>query len=714
MKQAHKITLEVVIVLFFLIITATLRIAPAYEEVYRSGDPQISSVDGYFFARVADTLVSNFPFYSEIDPYRVYPDMVKVSKSENLYIYMIAGAAKLFNISVNAAGVWIPPVLGILSVFLMYLTMRFSFGVGASLIGLALLSIMPGEFLNRTLLGESDRHCLEILQSIVLMFFFFLSIKSKPGSSKIFWSILSGVALGIYFLSWIGSSIFLMIIVVTVLMGWLLVTIAGIKNKTVGTVFYQEATICMIVASVVIFAVNKTLDMQSVMVFLSAIVIFGLKLSMKIKPLTRLLLVLTLGILSFIAILIFFPSVYANLYGNISTMFFWRINTATSEESPLLFQNGTFSLNVLWNDFFGAFFLFLIGIGFLIYKIKEGNYRDNLLLIVWGLILLATTLAMRRSSYYLVTPMCMIAGYFCWEFARRAVIYRSRKKEHVSAGTTLLIVVCIAVVAFIPLTRTGVVTTHSARISDSWNEALSWMKFNTKEPISEGYDKLYNNDYRYPDTVYGVLSWWDYGYWIIRESQRVTYSDPGGGNRRYAGWSLTSDNITEIEESMRALKVKYIIIDSEMVTGKFYSMVRHASAQEEDYFSQASIGKNKMGEYQNSLFLKSSYYESLAVRLYNFDAREIKSRGCPVFNYVDYNGFMEIREARDFPDMKTAEQYVADQVDGKYMIAGTSPYNSIVSLPSLDHFRLVFSSRESIDIGNGQTTSNVKIFEFVE
>ena len=37
--------------------------------------------------------------------------------------------------------------------------------------------------------------------------------------------------------------------------------------------------------------------------------------------------------------------------------------------------------------------------------------------------------------------------------------------------------------------------------------------------------------YPYPDTAYGVLSWWDYGYWITRMAHRLPAANPGQDQR---------------------------------------------------------------------------------------------------------------------------------------------------------------------------------------
>jgi dolichyl-diphosphooligosaccharide--protein glycosyltransferase len=714
-----KLILEVIVVLGLLCAAAGIRAAMTYGNIYRSGEPQISSVDGYFFARNADTLLANWPTYSEYDPYRAYPDMSAINKSDLVYIYLMAGTAKLFNISVNTAGVWIPPILGVLAILFAYIAARVSLGRGPALIGIALLAVIPGEFLSRTVLGEADRHCLEILQSTLLMLFLLLSIKVTSQKMKIIWAALAGITLGIYLLSWAGSLMFVAIMVIAVFIGWLVSSLNELRsNPLKKQTIYLEAIICLVIAAIVTIIGERTINLQSSLVMSSAVGILALKITAdRLLPKIRLILVGITGAIGFISTYIFLPNVFNALAGNVSALFIWRIGSATAEEAPLLVQNAIFSLQVPWAYFTGVIFLFLIGIGMLAYMvINKSNYKEKLLMLLWGTTLLFATLGMRRSAYYLAVPLCLIAGYFCWIFAKEIVVYIENKKKYISWGTTLLVVAGIAATALIPSYRESAGISQASagnNIPSTWEEGLFWLKSNTPNPLPEGYALLYKSDYKYPESAYGVLSWWDYGYWIIRQSQRITYSDPGGGNRRYAGWSLTSDNITEIEESMRQLKIKYIIIDNSMVTGKYYSMVRHASELESDYQPQVTIGFDKRtGEYQRTQLFTPAYYRSLVVRLYNFNAGPEVSPGCPVFQYNDYNGFTEIVEVRDFTDLAAATSYINSQSTGKYMIAGSTPYKSILNLPALDHFRLVFASRGALDIGDGQLMPDVKIFEF--
>ena len=64
--------------------------------------------------------------------------------------------------------------------------------------------------------------------------------------------------------------------------------------------------------------------------------------------------------------------------------------------------------------------------------------------------------------------------------------------------------------------------------TDGWMQALTWMQANTPEPLGDpnAYYKLYNTDYKYPASAYGVTTWWDYGYWVSVIAKRLPSVNP--------------------------------------------------------------------------------------------------------------------------------------------------------------------------------------------
>ena len=72
-----------------------------------------------------------------------------------------------------------------------------------------------------------------------------------------------------------------------------------------------------------------------------------------------------------------------------------------------------------------------------------------------------------------------------------------------------------------------------------WMEATVWLRSNTPDPGMD-YNAVYeaprNGElFKYPDTAYGVMSWWDYGHYIETIGHRMPNANPfqaGIGGRR--------------------------------------------------------------------------------------------------------------------------------------------------------------------------------------
>ena len=88
---------------------------------------------------------------------------------------------------------------------------------------------------------------------------------------------------------------------------------------------------------------------------------------------------------------------------------------------------------------------------------------------------------------------------------------------------------------------------------------------------------------------YGVLSWWDYGNWIVYISKRPAVSNNFQTGVADSALFFTTDSEQEAKAIMEKLKVKYVITDTLMASGKFGAIVELAGKDIGDYF-----------EYQNS------------------------------------------------------------------------------------------------------------------
>jgi len=133
----------------------------------------------------------------------------------------------------------------------------------------------------------------------------------------------------------------------------------------------------------------------------------------------------------------------------------------------------------------------------------------------------------------------------------------------------------------------------------------------------------------------------------------------------------------------------------------------------EDYYYQAQRGK-----FVSITLFYPAYYRSLVVRLYHFDGGRVTPQSCSVISYEekvrrDGMRYKEITGSKSFPSYEEAEAYISSQKSSNYRIISNNPFVSPVPLEALEHYRLIYSSDNSIKHPYGDSISEVKIFEYI-
>jgi dolichyl-diphosphooligosaccharide--protein glycosyltransferase len=213
------------------------------------------------------------------------------------------------------------------------------------------------------------------------------------------------------------------------------------------------------------------------------------------------------------------------------------------------------------------------------------------------------------------------------------------------------------------------------------------------------------------------MVWWDYGHWVTRIGHRVPVSNPFQQGASTAGQFFTVQDEASANRKMDELDCRYVIIDHATVTGKFHTMATFADSIPDEFHE--IYYEPQEGKLLPRLLFHPKYYQSIAIRLYNFDCREVAAKNPVVISYrqnisPEGESYKEITSSRSFPSYEEAKAYVSSQESGNYEIVGTNPFISPVPLDALEHYRLIYSSEDGImQPGVGQVPL-VKIFEYVK
>ncbi|MCJ7655075.1 MAG: oligosaccharyl transferase, archaeosortase A system-associated, partial [Dehalococcoidia bacterium] len=144
-----------IIVALFFGVALYLRIALPYDQVFVGDWIKFTGVDAYHFMRIVDNLVHNFPHLNSFDTYGLYPGGWDITMP-SFFVYFLAGITWLVGLgsptqhTVDVVGVYLPAVLGALTVIPVYFIGKALFSRWAGVIAAGLIAIFPGEFLGRS------------------------------------------------------------------------------------------------------------------------------------------------------------------------------------------------------------------------------------------------------------------------------------------------------------------------------------------------------------------------------------------------------------------------------------------------------------------------------------------------------------------------------------------------------------------------------------
>jgi dolichyl-diphosphooligosaccharide--protein glycosyltransferase len=778
--RLHPAALVAIILAIICGISLYIRIALPYDQIFVNGTVWFKGVDPWWHMRMVDNLLAHFPHHISFDPYYYFPNGMVVP-SAMFFDYLIAGAIQLVSLgspaqhTIDAVGAYTPAILGTLTIIPVYFIGKILFNRWVGVLAAALLAILPGEFLNRSLLGFTDHHVAEALLTTVTILFLILAIKRARDKEISFghlrsrdWStvakplvytLLAGISLGMYLLTWWGALLFVFIIFAYLVIQFIIDHLRGKSTDylcIIGTLSLLIATIMLLP-----FLGQGSLDniyrISLLVAVLTPLALSGISrlfVGKRIKPAYYPLALLGLAGVGFAAFYAINPSLVGTMFGYFGIFTPGVTLRTVVEAHPLLFPYGDFTLNLAWVNFTTCFFISFISLGMLVYAAIRERSADKTLFLVWSIIMLLAVLGQRRYSYYFAVNAALLSGYFSWRilsFAGLAKLrapaeevvkatrkFKKKKKARVRqkpfprprAAWVRVTVAGIAIffLVFFPnIGKAEALGKGGPLIDQGWYNSLVWLRDSTPEPVDDPdfYYELYEppppgESYEYPETAYGVLSWWDYGDWIVRVARRMP--NCARGPSELAATHIAPFLIAQDEDAANKiideLGSRYVISDTQMPIGKFYAFVTFAG-ESQDKFSETYYQQTEDGDLQAITLFHSPYYHSMVVRLYNFDCKAVVPTQSIVISYEEKVGsegqrYKQITNSWSFSTYEAAEAYISSQESGNYQIVSADPFTSPVPLEELEHYKLIHSSAELVGLSGDRIVPEVKIFEYTK
>ncbi len=688
---------------------------------------------------------------------------------------------------VDTVGALMPAVLGALLVFPVYFIGRELAGKTCGLIAAMIIAVIPGQLFNRTTLGFTDHHAAEILLSTVAMMFLLMALRSgrrmtfddlwadwSKFKTPLVYSFLTGISLGLYIDAW--SSGFLFVGVILFFVFWQSI-FEHLKGRSVEYLSII-ATVAFLAAIIPLLPFVKPyygFNHYYYSLFQPTILLIGAAATLVFAFLARYLRerglsiyyypgvlagVILLGTGIFYAIL---PQFTRPLLTGIFNIFQPRTGgAATVGEASSLFANGPYSV-LSWFPGIGyveglvpiqtnsiiallltTFTFALLGLLLLAARNIRSQKAVDIAVISWSLITLVLVLAQNRFAYYYGVNVAILTAFLvAWILQKLGIddldLDTIIRKDSTQSAKPILKVLGAAILIFaliiLPSMSWSMAFAKSAVGPDSdWLTSTAWLQSNTPSPgmdLYEKYERPASGKYQYPDSAYGIMSWWDYGHLIEVVGHRIPNANPfqqgiGSVTLGTPGSSpfFLAENETQAEKVLaeldqnrsRYMNTKYVMVDQQMATGKFHAMAAWSGIPNSNY---VGLFLQEQGDsYGQFQLWREPYFKSMTARMFFFDGTEVAGDQGIGFAYQG----REVAEGLILPVLTEApkissnrtelEEFIRASKEKGYLaeIGSTSPAMPAVPLEALQHFRLVHESETPVT-STGQKW--VKIFENV-
>ncbi|MFW6126106.1 MAG: oligosaccharyl transferase, archaeosortase A system-associated [Chloroflexota bacterium] len=774
LRSTHPEAAQAIAVAAICCMALALRIGFSYDEVFRSGWTGFQGFDAWYHMRLIENTVQHMPHRIAFDPYTYAPHGA-APFFHPLFDWLVAGAAWLVGLGspteaqVEAVAAFAPAVLSVPVVLAVYFVGRRLFNKWIGLLAGALLAVLPGAFLHRTLLGFTDHHVAEVLFSTLTLLFLVKGLEETRGldvrrmiAGRITWRaavrqlrfpLLAGAALGLYLLAWVGG---LLLIFLLSLYFAVQFVADHLRGQNTGP---------LVVVGLAVFGVAGILALPlydssayAGMYRVALPVALGLPVAQGAlsgwlvhRGVRRYWYPIGIGCLGVTAL----GALYAASPSFVSSALSqFRIFSPTghliTETYSLLFPGGEFSLQPAWEDFTTSFFISLIGIGVLGYSVLRTWERGRTLFLVWSLVMLAATVGQLRFGYYYSVNAALLTGFLSWKAlrwaaaaaqgaarragsrtqsarnTRRAMRKEQRQESQRTKMRVGAAVVVVFAVAFFPnLARARDVADQKLAMTEGWHDALVWLRENTPEPFEDPgyYYDLYEppapgSAYDYPESAYSVACWWDYGHWVTRVARRIPIANPFQQGAETAARLFLLQDPDDYDEKLAELGSRYIVLSHKLVQSKFHTIPQWAGQPLDKYRTAAyyEVGKRTGPA---AMLYHPAYFRSMLVRLFTFDGRAATAPSQLFLVRYSHTTvshgrrFNEVADLRQFDSYEEARGYMDAHEGEGWRLASDDPLSSPVPLEPLKGYELVYESNTRVPLGPGDTpVPEVKVFKY--
>ena len=698
---------------FAVVLAFAIRVAPARTAVFGSATIDFQDNDSWFHMRSVHNLVAHFPTQSGFDPYALFPggqphqnepwDLAMAS------LAWVLGAGRPGARLVDGVGAWLPAIMGAILPIPVFLLGRRLFGELAGQLSAVAVAVIPGTLLWETHLGVPDHHVAECLLALLALLFLCSAAESR-GRARIRMTALAGLILGAY-LCVRPAGIF---VPATLALAALIAPeLAPLMTGALGL----TSAIFLASAEGAWTAFTWLSLGGSIAVCLCAWAADGLWRKRQSRR-AFLLPAACLGVLVALGIVaILKPAAMFSLASNIRRYLpgGQDVTATNTRELYPLWKVEPRGIPGLFTMLGGVWILALPSLIGLIPAAWRARRPALTLFVVWAMVMTVAGTLQLRMLVYTGPAIALAAGAgSAWLIGQ---VRRFRPAFSV-AFAAFFLATCLP--AAIPQSR------HNGGPDAGWLAALDWLGRNTPDPMGtpdvgtpDGWLRLWpklrhGEEFAYPATAYGVLTWWDFGDWVNAIAHRLPTSNGTQAGADLVARFLTATGETTARGQLSRALAHYVVLNPEVVTETWPTIVAWARHDLSDYRKTVYARGEGRTAVPLVVYLPN-YYRSMAVRMYAFDGRRVAPREVSVFTTrrVPLPGGREIDgliAVRKFPSLQQAYEFMGGNTGENLILGSLDPTASCAELEDLPWVKRVFASDERPPSGDLRTTV-VKVFE---
>jgi dolichyl-diphosphooligosaccharide--protein glycosyltransferase len=726
-----------------------LRTAPRWGHVFRAGYVSFQDSDAWFHMRIIDNLVPNLPHRMSADPYAAYP-LPQALGVAPLFDYLVAVTAWVIGLgapsarTVDVVGALAPAVLGAMMPALVYIVGSRLFDRLTGFFAAALIAVLPGHFLARSLLGFTDHHVLEALLATLTVLLLAVAAERAEPLARLGGGATAGVALGAFLLSWSGGALLVFILAAWAVVQYHVDLLRGRADGRIASVLLAAVVVALLL--VLAFQDRRMYRYTTQLSSLGGaaavvIVLEGLRRALAwlrwprhLLPVAVLGLVVA-GVAVFAAAA---PALTASIVADMGRFTPADSALTVNEVRPLFYLTGTFTPLVPFVMFGTSFYIGAVALALLGYRVVRTGRAAWCLVFVWSAGMYAATLGQNRFGYYLAVNLALLTGWagslaFAWASSRRSVPAdrRARRRQQTASAASDrlwwqagVVSVFVALAVAPTVQRTLATARADLGLTHGWHVSLDWLRRNTPEPFptADHYFARYTTHGTRP--AYTIMSWWDYGYEIMRVARRVPSANPTQAGAGAAARFFTATTEATANAILDRRGARYVLVDWELPIlprgaspqyhGKFENLVAWADKPGSQFYD-VMLEVNARGVRTPVILFYPEYYRTMAVRMYVFGGQAAAPKNSTwVITYAerprpDGTAEREVLESARFATYEEAAAHLAKPGPAQRVLVGPDPRVPCVPIEALTTFRLVHDSPDiSARVAN---LPSVRIFE---